>query len=128
LFAGRIEPRDLRHGARVFSEAEVGSQLEIAAEPTDTTAMTAASKQIESEVLAWAPAERVDFAERLLASVDEFATPEIESAWNKEIAGRVLEIREGRAEEISAEQVMAEARQKLHEARRLSSPRRRRAR
>src|SRR5206468_4452471 len=55
----------------------------------------------------------------LMASVEDFATPEIELAWNTEIETRVNEIRWRRAEGIPAKHVMAEARRKLHEASRL---------
>lgn len=69
----------------------------------------------------WPAARRIQLAEKLMASVEDFATPEIEAAWNAEIGERVKEIREGRAEGIPAEEVMAEVRKKLHETRRLSS-------
>ena len=88
--------------------------------------MAIAQDTIEEKVLKWPAARRIKLAEQLMASVEDFATPEIEAAWNTEIESRVKEIREGRAEGIPAEQVMAEARKKLHEARRLSSSGRRR--
>jgi hypothetical protein len=65
-------------------------------------------------------------AEKLMANVEDFATPEIEATWNTEIETRVKEIRERRAEGIPAKQVMAEARRKLQEVRRLSRTGRRR--
>jgi putative addiction module component (TIGR02574 family) len=82
---------------------------------------------IEEQVLNWPAEKRIKLAEKLMASVEVFATPEIEAAWNTEITKRVKEIREGRAEGIPAEEVMAETRKKLHAARRLSSAGRRRA-
>ena len=88
--------------------------------------MVIAPDLIEENVLTWPAARRIKLAERLMASVEDFATPEIETAWNTEIGARVLEIREGRAEGIPAEEVMAEARKELHEARRLSPAGRRR--
>ena len=88
--------------------------------------MAIAQDTIEKKVLKWPPARRVALAEKLIASVEDFATPEIEAAWNTEIETRVKEIREHRTEGIPAKQVMAEARRKLHEARRLSPTRRRR--
>jgi len=81
---------------------------------------------IEEKVMNWPAVKRIKLAERLMASVEGFATPEIEAAWNSEIASRVAEIREGRAEGIPAEEVMKQARKKLHEARRLSPVGRRR--
>ena len=88
--------------------------------------MVIAPDIIEENVLTWPAARRIRLAEKLMASVENFATPEIEAAWNTEIASRVMEIREGRAEGIPAEEVMEKARKVLHEARRLSPARRRR--
>jgi putative addiction module component (TIGR02574 family) len=76
----------------------------------------------------WPARRRIELAEELVASVEGFATPEIEAAWDKEIAARVQDIRAGREEAIPAEEVMAEARRKLHEARRQSSDRRQQTR
>jgi putative addiction module component (TIGR02574 family) len=82
--------------------------------------MPSAPDTIEEDVLNWPAARRIRLAEKLMASVEDFAAPEIEAAWNTEIASRVAEIREGRADGMPAEQVMKEARKRLHEARRLS--------
>ncbi len=90
--------------------------------------MAIAQNTIEERVLNWPAAKRIKLAEKLMASVEDFATPEIEAAWNVEIESRVREIRQGRAEGIPAEEVMKQARKKLHEARRLSSAGRRRTR
>lgn len=81
--------------------------------------MATATDTIEKMVLNWPAARRIKLAEKLLASVEVFAAPEIEAAWNAEIESRVMEIREGQAKGIPAEEVMKEARKKLHEARRL---------
>ena len=88
--------------------------------------MAIAPDVIEEKVLNWPVARRISLAEKLMASVEDFASPEIEAAWNTEIESRVMEIREGRAEGIPAKEVMKEARKKLHEARRLSPVGRRR--
>ena len=88
--------------------------------------MVIAPDIIEENVLTWPAARRIRLAEKLIASVEGFASPEIEAAWNTEIESRVMEIREGRTEGIPAEEVMKEARTKLHEARRLSPAGRRR--
>ena len=81
--------------------------------------MATATDSIEEKVLNWPAARRIKFAEKLMASVEDFATLKIEAAWNTEIESRVTEIRAGRAQGIPAEEVMKEARKKLHEARRL---------
>jgi len=79
---------------------------------------------LEREVLALPASSRVRFAEKILASVDDFVTPAIAKAWERELERRVREIKEGRAQRIPAEQVSAEARRKVNEARRVSSTRR----
>jgi len=94
----------------------------------DNGAMTVAQKSIAKQVLRWPAKRRIELAEELLASVESFATTEIQAAWDEEVGARVKEIRAGRAEGIPAEAVTAEARQKLHEARGLSSARRQRTR
>jgi putative addiction module component (TIGR02574 family) len=88
--------------------------------------MATAHGAIEQKVLKWPAGRRIELAEKLMASVDDFATPEIEEAWNGEVAARVQEIRDGRAEGIPAGEVMKEARKKLHQARRISPAGRRR--
>ena len=90
--------------------------------------MTTAQESLAKQVLKWPAKRRIEFAEELLASVEAFATPEIQAAWDDEIGARVKEIRAGRAEGILAEEAMAEARLKLHEARGVSSARRQRTR
>ena len=92
----------------------------------DTRFMPIAPDTIEEKVLNWPAARRIKLAEKLMASVEDFATPEIEAAWNTEIESRVTEIRAGRAAGIPAEAVMKEARKKLQAARRLSPSGRRR--
>ncbi len=72
--------------------------------------MTTAHIEIESEVLKWSPAERVSLAERLLESVDGFASEEVDRAWRTEIARRVGEVESGKEPGISSQEVFAEAR------------------
>lgn len=84
----------------------------------ETDLMAIAPDTIEEKVLNWPAARRIKLAEKLMASVEDFATPEIEAAWNTEIESRVTEIRAGRVKGIPADEVMKEARKKLHEARR----------
>jgi putative addiction module component (TIGR02574 family) len=83
-------------------------------------AMTASAKELKKQALALAPADRIELAETLLASVDNFISPEIEAAWRKEVTGRVDEIKSGRAKLIPAEEVHRRARAALNEAHRLS--------
>jgi len=86
--------------------------------------MTTAQQTLARQVLKWPAQRRIELAEELLASVESFATPEILAAWEAEIEVRVEDIRAGRAVAIPAEEAFAQARQKLHEARRLSPARR----
>ena len=78
--------------------------------------MTTAHIEIESEVLKWPPSERVSLAERLLESVEDFATDDIDLAWRAEIARRVGEVESGKESGIPSRDVFAEARKKLNEA------------
>jgi len=86
--------------------------------------MTTARVEMENEVLKWPPAERVGLAERLLESVTDFTTEEIELAWRSEIARRVGEVESGKVSDIPSRNVFAKARKKLNEARQISSSRR----
>lgn len=74
-----------------------------------------------TQALALSPEERIELAETLMTSVDGFASPEIEAAWQEEITRRVAEIEKGQAQLIPAEEVHRKARAMVHEARRLSS-------
>ena len=85
--------------------------------------MSTAHIEIESEVLKWSLAERVSLAERLLESVDGFASEEVDRAWRTEIARRVGEVESGKESGISSQEVFAEARQRLNETRQVSSAR-----
>ena len=88
----------------------------------------ATPRAVEEEAMRMPPRRRLLLAEKLIASVDGFVTREIGQAWDEEIEKRVAEIRSGRAKGIPAGKVMAAARNELREARRLSSPRRKRTR
>ena len=80
-------------------------------------------RALEKEVLELPPKSRARFAERIIASIDDYADPEIRKAWTQEIGRRVAEIKSGKAKGIPAETVMAKARRALHETRRLSPAR-----
>ena len=81
-------------------------------------------RALEKEVLELPASSRVRFAEKILESVEDFTSPEIEKAWSNEIARRVKEIHSGKAKGTSSEIVMAKARRALNETRRISSARR----
>jgi putative addiction module component (TIGR02574 family) len=79
---------------------------------------------LEKEVLDLPPRSRVRFVEKIIESVDDFTSKEVETAWTEEIGRRVKEIESGKARGISASEVMTKARRALHEARQISSARR----
>jgi putative addiction module component (TIGR02574 family) len=79
---------------------------------------------LEKEALELPPRSRVRLAERIMESVDDYAAPELEAAWDDEIDRRVKEIQSGAEKGIPAERVMKEARRALNETRRLPSARR----
>jgi putative addiction module component (TIGR02574 family) len=79
---------------------------------------------LEKEALELPPRSRVRLAERIIESIDDYADPELEAAWDDEIERRVKEIQSGSEKGIPAGEVMTEARRALHETRRLPSPRR----
>jgi putative addiction module component (TIGR02574 family) len=81
---------------------------------------------VEQEAMRMPPRRRLLLAEKLIASVDGFATRAIARAWNEEIERRLREIRSGKAKGLPADEVMATARRQLRETRRLSSSRRKR--
>jgi putative addiction module component (TIGR02574 family) len=81
-------------------------------------------RALEKEVLDLPPRSRVRFVEKIIESVDDFTSKEVESAWLQEIGRRVKEIESGTTKGISAAQVMTKARRALHEARQISSARR----
>ncbi|HXR08748.1 MAG TPA: addiction module protein [Candidatus Acidoferrum sp.] len=79
---------------------------------------------LEKEVLELPPRSRVRLAEKIIESVDDYADPDLEAAWEDEIERRVKEIESGAEAGIPAGQVMKDARRALNETRRLSSARR----
>jgi putative addiction module component (TIGR02574 family) len=79
---------------------------------------------LEKEILELPPRSRVRLAERIIESIDDYATTEIEAAWDDEIERRVTEIQSGVEKGIPAEDAMKEARRALHETRRVPSARR----
>ncbi len=81
------------------------------------------TETIEKEAMKLTPAKRLRLAEKLMDSVDDFATAEIAKAWQAEIAQRVAEIDNGTDPGVPAEEVHTEARRRLREARNLSSVR-----
>jgi putative addiction module component (TIGR02574 family) len=79
---------------------------------------------LEKEVLDLPPRSRVRLAERIIESIDDYAAPELEAAWDDEIERRVKDIQSGAEKGIPAEDVVKDARRALNETRRVPSARR----
>lgn len=60
-----------------------------------------------------APEDRARLAEELLASLEGEADPEIESAWDAEIAKRLAEVDSGAVRLVPADEVFARVRRLL---------------
>ena len=79
---------------------------------------------LEKEVLELSPRSRVRLAEKIIESIDDYADPGLEAAWDGEVERRVKGIESGAEAGIPAAQVMKDARRALNETRRVSSARR----
>ncbi len=71
------------------------------------------TETLEKEALKLTPAKRLQLAEKLMDSVDEFATADIAKAWQFEVTRRVEEIDNGTDSGIDAKIVHAEVRERL---------------
>ena len=70
--------------------------------------------QIAESALGLPLPDRTRLVARLLESLDDAShDPEIEQAWEVEIARRIRDLLDGRAKTIPAEQALSEARSKL---------------
>ena len=70
--------------------------------------------QIAESALGLLVSDRMRLVARLLEGLDEDShDPEVQKAWEVEVARRVRDLVEGRAKTIPAEQALSEARSKL---------------
>ena len=67
-------------------------------------------EELTQRGLTLAPEDRARLAERLLDSLHEPSSPDIEATWNAEIERRVAAYKRGEVEVFEAEEVFAEAR------------------
>jgi putative addiction module component (TIGR02574 family) len=69
--------------------------------------------------------QRIEFAERLMTGVNDFANEETERAWDQEIKRRLDDYHAGKVKPIPSAQVHGEMKRRLNEikARRVSSRR-----
>ena len=70
--------------------------------------MTSRLESVAAEALTLAPEDRLQLADRLIASV--FPDKDVEDAWAEEVGRRVQEIESGRAQLILADDAIARAR------------------
>lgn len=78
-------------------------------------------EQIAKDLLKLPSSSRAELADRLIQSIEDFTTPDIEQAWKIEVAKRIHEYESGVVQGIPAEDVFNAAREKLNESRGLSS-------
>jgi len=78
-------------------------------------------EQIAEDLLKLPSSLRAKLAERLLESIEDFTTPDIEEAWKGEVTKRIKEYESGVVQGIPAKEVFKAAREKLNESRGLSS-------
>lgn len=72
--------------------------------------MAASLEALSKDALTLPPDERVALARRLLISIEPKPSPEVDAAWEKEIARRIGEFDSGRAQTISADSTFARLR------------------
>lgn len=68
---------------------------------------------IATQLLALPPNERLFLGERLVESVDSFASPEIAEAWSAEVASRLADYESGKVAGIPSAEVHAEVRRRM---------------
>ena len=66
-----------------------------------------------AELLALSPSERLFLDERLVESVDCFASPEIAEAWSTEVAHRIADYESGKVTGIPSADVHDEVRRRM---------------
>nr|VFJ78892.1 MAG: putative addiction module component, TIGR02574 family [Candidatus Kentron sp. FW] len=71
--------------------------------------MSVVLEKLEQDVLNLPRQERAFLANRLLSSLDDEISDDVEAAWVIEVERRYREYKEGRAEPIPASEVFAEA-------------------
>lgn len=74
--------------------------------------MSTLVEELSRKALSLSPAERIQLAENLLATVQE-VDEEVEAAWDEEIRRRIAEIDSGTAKLIPSEEVFAELRRMI---------------
>ena len=66
---------------------------------------------LSKDALRLSPAERLALARRLLISVEAKPSPEVDAAWEKEIARRIADFDAGKTQSVSAAAVFTRLRE-----------------
>ena len=72
--------------------------------------MSSLLTELSERALQLPPQERAQLAEGLLESLQEFSSPEVDTAWDAEILNRIDEYERGKAVLVPVADVFAEAR------------------
>ena len=70
--------------------------------------MPSSVAELEAQALELSPEERAELADRLLGSL--YGDPDIDAAWDAEIARRIAQLDRGEVKALDGEEVLAEAR------------------
>jgi putative addiction module component (TIGR02574 family) len=75
--------------------------------------MASLAREVESRALRLPRRERARLAQRLISSLDQEVSPDVDKLWLKEAERRLRELKSGRAAGIPAEKVVRKARSAL---------------
>ena len=89
--------------------------IEISVIRDECSSMTETAAALEKEALALSIRDRIEIAERILCSVDDFADSSLKAEWDREIEKRSDEIRTGTVQGIDSEKAFKKARRLLNE-------------
>ena len=77
--------------------------------------MTQETHDLLQKALALPESERAELAGNLLSSLDTTLDPDVDAAWQQEVARRLDEVQSGKVETIPWEEVQQKGRKLLHE-------------
>lgn len=78
--------------------------------------MASKTQNVIDKALRLTPAQRARVAERILSSLEPQTDPDVELAWQREIARRLAEVRSGNVRLVSWESVRKRLRDRLRAA------------
>jgi putative addiction module component (TIGR02574 family) len=77
--------------------------------------MTQDTRELLQKALALPESERAELAGNLLSSLDTTIDPDVDAAWQQEVARRLDEVQSGKVETIPWEEVQQKGRKLLHD-------------